>query len=163
MSSRRQFFARASTFLMAALPGCRKPAPEAATTTPGAPPAFGTSPDAGPPVSTSTFAEAEKLVQFELGSGDRSMAAGNWRKTMAPLYERRTGPRKFSPAPSVAPATSWNPLLSRQQTLRDHDRFNRTPTGHHLIPESETDIAFAPLTRLSAWIQSRQLTSDRLT
>src|SRR3954454_10980075 len=163
MSSRRQFFTRVSTFLMASLPGCRQRAPEAATTTPGAPPAFGTSPDAGPPVSTSTFAEAEKLVQFELGSSDRRIAAGNWRKTMAPLYERRTGPRKFSPGPSVAPATSWNPLLSRQNTFPANDRFTRTPIGHEPLPESDTDIAFAPLTRLSGWIQSRQLTSERLT
>src|SRR4051794_22630596 len=144
MSSRRQFFTRVSTFLMASLPGCRQRAPEAATTTPGAPPAFGTSPDAGPPVSTSTFAEAEKLVQFELGSGERSMAAGNWRKTMAPLYERRTGPRKFSPASSVAPATSWNPLLSRQSSLPANDRFTRTPIGQDPVPASDTDIAFAP-------------------
>ena len=136
MSSRRQFFARASTFLMAALPGCRKPAPDSATQTPGAPPAFGTSPDAGPPVSTSTFAEAEKLVQFELGAADRSKAAGNWRKTMAPLYERRTGPRKFSPASSVAPATSWNPLLSRQSSAPANDRFTRTPIGQDAVPAS---------------------------
>jgi Asp-tRNA(Asn)/Glu-tRNA(Gln) amidotransferase A subunit family amidase len=163
MSSRRQFFTRASAFLMAVLPGCRKRAPEPAAETPGAPPAFGTSPDAGPPVSASTFAEAEKLVQFELSSGDRGMAAGNWRKTMAPLYERRTGPRKFSPPPSVAPATSWNPLLSPRQSLPDHDRFTRTPIAADPLPGNEVDIAFAPLTRLSGWIQTRRLTSERLT
>ena len=103
-NSRRHFLA-----LLAATTACRKPPP------PGAPPAFGTSPDAGPPISPATFAEAEKLVQFSLTPSDRNLAATNWRKTMAPLYERRTGPRKFSP--SLAPATRWDP----GQPLRAQD------------------------------------------
>ena len=49
------------------------------------------------------FAEAEKLVQFPLTSAERQTAAGNWRKMMAPLYERRTGPRKYAPPAEVAP------------------------------------------------------------
>src|SRR4051812_8457867 len=98
-NSRRRFLSRASAALLAAATACRKPAPEAAAptgsaSTPGAPPAFGTAPDVGPPVSPATFAEAEKLVQFPLSPTDRETAAGNWRKMMAPLYERRTGPRK---------------------------------------------------------------------
>src|ERR1700720_4816402 len=103
-NSRRQFLNRASAALMTTFTACRKPTQASEVLPPGAPPAFGTAPDAGPPVSTSTFAEAEKLVQFELSPLDRQTAAGNWRKAMAPLYERRAGPRKFFPPPSVAPA-----------------------------------------------------------
>ena len=103
-NSRRRFLHRVSAALMAGMAACRKPAQNSATPPPGAPPAFGTAPEVGPPVSTATFSEAEKLVQFELSHEDRQTAAGNWRKSMAPLYERRTGPRKFSPPPSVAPA-----------------------------------------------------------
>src|SRR5450432_2554840 len=114
-NSRRQFLTRSSAALMAAAAACRKPAPNCAALPPGAPPAFGTSPDVGPPVSPSTFAEAEKLVQFELTRAERETAAGNWRKTMAPVYERRTGPRKFSPPPSIAPASRWNPVFADQQ------------------------------------------------
>ena len=114
-NSRRQFLNRASAALMAAAAACRKPAPrDSAALPPGAPPAFGTAPDVGPPVSPATFAEAEKLVQFELSAAERQIAAGNWRKTMAPLYERRTGPRKVSPPPSVAPASRWDPVLPGQ-------------------------------------------------
>ena len=82
LNSRRQFLGCASAAL-AATAGCRKPSPESVALPPGAPPAFGTAPDAGPPVSPPTFAEAEKLVQFDLSPAERQMAAGNWRNTMA--------------------------------------------------------------------------------
>jgi Asp-tRNA(Asn)/Glu-tRNA(Gln) amidotransferase A subunit family amidase len=148
---------------MAALTACRKPTPDSSALPPGAPPAFGTAPDAGPPVSASTFAEAEKLVQFELTPAERQAAAGNWRKAMAPVYERRTGPRKFSPPPSIAPATRWDPKLPGQQVGPDRDRFIRTASGPGTLPPNEEDIAFAPLSSLCRWIEARQLTSERLT
>src|SRR5436305_269487 len=57
---------------------------------PGAPPAFGAGPAVGPEVSATTFAEAEKLVQFEMNAAERTVAASSWRKTMAAVYERRS-------------------------------------------------------------------------
>src|SRR6267378_1082143 len=63
---------------------------------PGAPPAFGTGPAIGPEVSPATFAEAEKLVQVQLTSAERSVAAESWRVNLASVYERRTGPRKVA-------------------------------------------------------------------
>jgi Asp-tRNA(Asn)/Glu-tRNA(Gln) amidotransferase A subunit family amidase len=166
-NSRRQFLSRTSAALLAASAACRKPGPDSAgpssAAPAGAPPAFGTAPDVGPPVSPSTFAEAEKLVQFELSAGERQMAAGNWRKTMAPLYERRTGPRKFSPPPAVAPASQWNPVLPGQPAGPSRDRFVRTPGTADRLPSDDLEIAFAPLWRLSRWVETRQLTSERLT
>jgi Asp-tRNA(Asn)/Glu-tRNA(Gln) amidotransferase A subunit family amidase len=166
-NSRRQFLNRASAALMAAAAACRKPAPnsapESAALPPGAPPAFGTAPDVGPPVSTASFAEAEKLVQFELNAAERQTAASNWRKTMAPLYERRTGPRKFSPPPSVAPALCWDPVLPGQHAGPGRDRFIRSAGAPDPLPAADADIAFAPLSRLSRWIETRKLTSERLT
>jgi Asp-tRNA(Asn)/Glu-tRNA(Gln) amidotransferase A subunit family amidase len=162
-NSRRQFLSYASTALMTTAVACRKPAADTSTPPPGAPPAFGTAPDVGPPVSTATFVEAEKLVQFDLGEADRQMAAGNWRRTMAPLYERRTGPRKFSPPPSVAPASRWYPVVPDQTAPHGTDRFIRTPNARDPLPTADTDIAFAPLSRLSRWIEARQLSSERLT
>jgi Asp-tRNA(Asn)/Glu-tRNA(Gln) amidotransferase A subunit family amidase len=117
----------------------------------------------GTSVSTSTFAEAEKLVQFELSPLDRQTAAGNWRKAMAPLYERRTGPRKFFPPPSVAPATRWDPLLPGLEPRPANDHFVRTPGTSISLPANDQDIAFAPVSQLSRWIEARQLTSERLT
>ena len=153
---------------MAVLAACRKSAPNstgASSTSlpPGTPPAFGTAPDAGPPVSTSTFAEAEKLVQFQLSPSEREPAAGNWRSAMAPLYERRTGPRKFFPASTVAPATRWEPASLAQSAGPDRDRFVRTKSAERALPANDQDIAFAPLSQLSRWVETRQLTSERLT
>ena len=162
MNSRRHFLTRASTALAAAAAACRRPAPDSASLPSGAPPAFGAAPDVGPPVSPATFEEAGKLVQFDLGAADRKLAAGNWRRTMAPLYERRTGPRKVPLPPSVAPASRWNPVLHRAAGPAS-DRFIRTPGAADRLPAADPDIAFAPLSRLSRWIETRQLTSERLT
>src|ERR1017187_766261 len=101
--SRRQFLNRASLALMASAAACRRAAQTSAVPPPGAPPAFGTAPPVGPEVSPATFAEAEKLVQAGLSPAARQMAAGNWRKQMAPVYERRKGPRKLALDPSAAP------------------------------------------------------------
>ncbi len=163
--SRRRFLNRASAALMAGLAACRKPTANSAepVATPGSPPAFGTAPDVGPVVSAATFAEAEKLVQFQLTPAERETTAGNWRRSMAALYERRTGPRKFFPPSSVAPATQWNPILPGQKVSTGHDRFARTGTKALPLPSSDQDIAFAPLWQLSRWMETRQITSQRLT
>jgi len=139
-----------------------KASPQSQEPPPGAPPAFGTAPEVGPPVSASTFAEAEKLVQFEMSAAERQQA-GDWRSAMAPLYERRVGPRKFFPAASVSPATCWNPELPNLPAGPEHDRFVRTSAEPGPLPAKDDDIAFATVSQLSHWIESRQLASERLT
>jgi Asp-tRNA(Asn)/Glu-tRNA(Gln) amidotransferase A subunit family amidase len=44
-----------------------------------------------------------------------------------------------------------------------HDRFVRSKSDATALPSSDEDIAFAPVTKLSRWIETRQLTSERLT
>lgn len=133
---------------------------------PGTPPAFGTSTPVGPDVTAATFAEAEKLVQVEMTAADRAQAASNWRMQMAPVYERRVGPRKLALEPALAPATQWNPAQpaivgSKQKEMGSQFVRGINPTLP--LPESDEDIAFAPLSQLSRWIESRALTSQRLT
>src|SRR5512135_600533 len=77
----------------------------------GMPPAFGTGPTVGPEIAPGTIAEAEKLVQVQYTDAERVQAAGNWRVSLAPLYERRTGPRKVALDPGLAPASRWDPAL----------------------------------------------------
>ena len=161
--SRRQFLNRASLALMASAAACRRAAQTSAVPPPGAPPAFGTAPPVGPEVSPATFAEAEKLVQAGLSPAARQMAAGNWRKQMAPVYERRTGPRKLALDPSAAPASHWDPILSGQPGPLTRDRFVRTKSAPVPMPAADQDLAFAPLTQLARWIETRQLTSERIT
>jgi Asp-tRNA(Asn)/Glu-tRNA(Gln) amidotransferase A subunit family amidase len=130
---------------------------------PGAPPAFGAGPAVGPEVSVTTFAESEKLVQFEMTAAERAVAAASWRKTMAGLYERRTGPRKLPLETTLAPATRWNPVLPGQKSGPERDRFLRSAADSAPLPARDEDIAFAPVTHLSRWIETRKLTSERLT
>jgi Asp-tRNA(Asn)/Glu-tRNA(Gln) amidotransferase A subunit family amidase len=151
------------------VPTAAAQAPPAQTTglPPGAPPAFGTAPAVGPEVSAATFAEAEKLVQVEMTAADRATAASNWRMQIAPLYEMRTGPRKIALESTLAPATQWNPSLIGAAHGKRSDEsassFIRTADKKAPLPGNDEDIAFASVAQLSRWIESRQLTSERLT
>jgi len=159
--SRRQFLIHASAGLLgAAAVGA------AAQTTeppPGTPPAFGTGPQVGPEVTPATFTEAEKLVQIELADAEREIAAKSWRSNLAALYERRTGPRRVALEPALAPAMRWDPILPGQKSGPDRDRFIRSKADPGPLPSRDEDIAFAPVTKLSRWIETRKLTSERLT
>src|SRR5882762_9959830 len=162
--SRRQFLKVTSLGMLGAAT-YRGQAQNSADLPPGAPPAFGTAPAVGPEVSSSTFAEAEKLVQIELSAEERAVSAGSWRKMMAPLYERRTGARAVALEPALAPATRWDPMLPgiSSRTDQRRDRFIRSNADPGPLPTRDDDIAFAPLTRLSRWIEQRKLSSERLT
>jgi Asp-tRNA(Asn)/Glu-tRNA(Gln) amidotransferase A subunit family amidase len=161
--SRRRFLRNTTAAVAAISSACTKPEQKAADPTPGAPPAFATAPEAGPPVSSATFAEAEKLVRFDMTPAERDVAAASWRRSMPPVYERRTGPRKVALDPSVAPATQWNPMLPGVKTGPARDRFERSRAEPAPLPANDADIAYAPVAQLSRWIESRKLTSERLT
>jgi len=90
------------------------------------------------------------------------MAAESWRKTLAAVYERRTGPRKLALEDTMAPATRWNPMLPGIKSPAQRDRFVRSQTTTPL-PKNDGDIAFAPVTQLSRWVESKQLSSEHLT
>ena len=130
---------------------------------PGAPPAFGTGPAVGPEVSPATFAEAEKLVQINLTAADRAQAAASWRVNLASVYERRTGPRAVALEPTLAPFSRYQSVLPGQSSGPQRDQFIRTKTDPGPLPSNDADIAFAPVTQLSRWIEQRKLTSERLT
>ena len=165
-SSRREFLAYSSVGILASALEANAIAQAGQTQNlpPGAPPAFGTSSPVGPEVLPATFAEAEKLVQLEMTAADRATAAGNWRMQMAPLLERRTGPRKIELEAGLAPATQWNPALPGLVTIQHSgNHFVRSADPGMRLPDSEEAIAFAPVWQLSRWIESGKLTSTRLT
>src|SRR5215469_7547958 len=161
--SRRQFLAVSSMGMLGAAGVYRGWAQNPSDVPPGAPSAFGTSPPVGPEVSEATFAQAEKLVQFDLTPAERSQAADSWRRTMASLYERRTGAKKLVLESNLAPATIWNPTLPASTTHPAQDRFIRSKIDPGPVPNREEDIAYSPVTKLSRWIETRKLTSERLT
>jgi Asp-tRNA(Asn)/Glu-tRNA(Gln) amidotransferase A subunit family amidase len=161
MKSRRRFLINAPLGLLAAASVSRASQPQ--TPTPGAPPTFGTAPAVGPEVSPATFAEAEKLAQVTMTAAEREMAAMSWRTTMAPMLERRIGPRKLPLEASAVPATQWNPVLGGARTGPARDSFLRTKLNPGPVPKRDDDIAFAPVTKLARWIEARALSSERLT
>jgi Asp-tRNA(Asn)/Glu-tRNA(Gln) amidotransferase A subunit family amidase len=173
MHTRRQFVEQAPLGLLAAIAACRgsvsagpttpSPAPAGGAPPAGAPPTFGTAPGVGPEVTPATFEEAERLVQWTMTPAERTQAAGSWRRSLAPLMERRTGPRKVELPETVAPATRWNPLLVAPEAGPRQDRFVRAAGDPGPLPSDDAAIAYAPVAQLSRWIESRKLTSERLT
>src|SRR6266498_5757389 len=166
MNTRRQFLLRAPLGVLVVAAACRKGPPsnsQSTPVTPGAPPTFGTGTGSGPAVTPATFAEAEKLVQVTMTPAERQQAADTWRTSLAQYLERRTGPRKLTLKDTDAPAMRWNPMLPGIPPLRLRDQFVRSKPATDPLPSSDDDIAFAPVTQLSVWIESRKLTSERLT
>jgi Asp-tRNA(Asn)/Glu-tRNA(Gln) amidotransferase A subunit family amidase len=161
--SRRDFLITSSAALVGAAVAPALEVQQQQTPPAGTPPAFGTAPSAGPEVSPATFAEAEKLVRVELNEHDRAEAASNWRNSMAAVYERRTGPRKVAIPDSIAPYSQVNPVLPGEHAGPAGNRFVRSEADPGPLPSDDSDIAWAPVWRLSRWIESRKLTSERLT
>ncbi len=172
MSSSRRAFLVSSTLasLSAGVLGQASPAPPvhqvpASPGTPGATPVLGVLPPVGPEVRPEDFAAAEKLMQVTMSPAERVEAAGNWRSSMAAVVERRVGPRKMVLSETDVPATIWNPALPvpRSSVLKPGFALF---TGRELsqpLPDSDSEIAFASIPRLSGWIHSKKLTSERLT
>jgi Asp-tRNA(Asn)/Glu-tRNA(Gln) amidotransferase A subunit family amidase len=134
----------------------------------GAPPAFGTGPAVGPEVFPATFEQSEKLVQFSLTGPERGQAASSWRGNMASLYELRTGPKKLELDASVAPFSRTISELpgdegGKAAASRRAPRFVRSVTDPGPLPTNDADIAFAPVWKLSRWVETRKLSSQRLT
>jgi Asp-tRNA(Asn)/Glu-tRNA(Gln) amidotransferase A subunit family amidase len=161
--SRRQFLAHTAAAAALSLAPRAAAAPDAGTLSTAAPPAFGTAPPTGPEVTPATFAEAEKLMQVSLTAPERVQAASSWRRSMAAYLERRTGPRTVPLEDALAPATVWNPALPGQRAGPTKDRFVRSSGPLPALPKSDADLAFAPLTSLSLWMEARAITSERLT
>jgi Asp-tRNA(Asn)/Glu-tRNA(Gln) amidotransferase A subunit family amidase len=161
--SRREFLTYGSLTLLGAAAQLNGQTENPATPPAGAPPAFNTAAPVGPEVSAATFAEAEKLVQVALSDHDRVEAAGAWRTSMAPLYERRIGPRKVSLEPTLAPYSHYSAVLPGEKAGPARDVFLRSTADPGPVPSSQEEIAFAPVTHLSRWIERRQLSSERLT
>jgi Asp-tRNA(Asn)/Glu-tRNA(Gln) amidotransferase A subunit family amidase len=165
--SRRQFLADSSLGVLGMAVTSCSPEQKTSSLPPGAPagspPAFATSPPVGPVVSPLTFAEAEKLVRVQLTENERHEAVVSWSSSMAPLYERRTGPRKVGLEPALAPWSHCEAALPGQPVLPARNLFVRSKTDPGPLPSSDEEIAFAPVSRLSRWIEARKLSSERLT
>ncbi len=161
MSSSRRNFIKLG-LAAAVVSRTTRAAPPDAGAPAGMPPAFATSTAAGPEVSAATFAEAAKLARVEHTPAERSLLARSWRVSMAPLVERRTGPRRVAIPDAVAPASRWDPVLPGTKVGPARARFVATREAPPK-PGRDDMIAFAPVTVLAQWLARRAITSERLT
>jgi Asp-tRNA(Asn)/Glu-tRNA(Gln) amidotransferase A subunit family amidase len=91
------------------------------------------------------------------------MMAESWRRTLSSTLERRVGPHLIPLPASLQPAMVWNPTQAVGFVAPSTDTFVRVNADVGALPTNDDDIAFAPVTSLSRWIERKQLTSTRLT
>ena len=94
---------------------------------------------------------------------EQAQVAGSWPRSMASTMERRTGPRKVALEDSLSPATLWNPMIPGVPAGPARERFVPSAADPGPLPGRDADIAFAHVTALAHWIQTRALSSERLT
>lgn len=113
-----------------------------------------------PSITAATFAEAEKLANIEFTEAERKMLAESIGEQLERSKERLNHP--FHPN-TLAPALRFDPRLPGMKFNMGSASFHRSENDSGPLPSNDEDIAFAPVTKLSRWIEKRQLTSVRLT
>jgi Asp-tRNA(Asn)/Glu-tRNA(Gln) amidotransferase A subunit family amidase len=160
-TSRRKFLGGTALLAGAAVVVARAPsavaAPDAGPIAPGAPgPAPASS--AGQ-ITSESVAQAEKLAEVQYSATERTQAASSWEINFGALLKDR---RSYHPEEGVVPGTIWDPRIPGAPTGPSRTRlaFSRSSVG---LPSRDEDIAYAPVTALSAWLKSRKISSTRLT
>ena len=113
-----------------------------------------------PPITAETIAAAEYLLGIAYTAAERQQMLGNLEGQIASAQARR----QVRLANSVPTATRFDPRLPRFQMPAPAGplRFS-SPSASSLPAAADEDVAFAPVTQLSAWIAAGVLTSVRLT
>jgi Asp-tRNA(Asn)/Glu-tRNA(Gln) amidotransferase A subunit family amidase len=111
-------------------------------------------------IAAATFAEAEKLAGVEFTDQERTMMA----KTIGEQLNFARSRVKHGFLPNdLAPALRFDPRLPGVTFANGSSSISRSREEPGPLPESDEDIAFAPVAQLSRWIEQRRLTSARLT
>lgn len=115
------------------------------------------------PIDPAVIAAAERLAGIEFTDAERATIAATIGEQLAWLEARRS----VGPLPnSLAPATVFRALLpGRRPRWRtpDGDVRGFVEADPGPLPARDVDLAFAPVSRLAAWIRARAITSRRLT
>jgi Asp-tRNA(Asn)/Glu-tRNA(Gln) amidotransferase A subunit family amidase len=155
VTSRRNFLSEA---LGVAVVG---PAALASTSSTSAP-LNGKPGDIGSPASAitpATIAEAEKLhaVRFTADQGIELAAA------MPAQVKNIEALRKVGKSLELQPALHFDPRLPGKHYPPQKNLVRLASAEYPPLPQDGVELAYAPVTHLSHWIHSRQLTSVRLT
>jgi Asp-tRNA(Asn)/Glu-tRNA(Gln) amidotransferase A subunit family amidase len=109
-------------------------------------------------ITKRTIEEAEKLAGVSFSDAERAQIVQGVPLPLA-LYARR---RRVALECDVAPALRFDPRLPGTE-LALEERCVRSGGDPGPVPAADEDLAFAPVTRLSRWLERRALTSERLT
>ncbi len=109
-------------------------------------------------ITIETIAAAEELLGLAYTPAERDQMVGNLEGQIASAVARR----KTALSNDMPMASRFDPRLpgARPPQLQTPLRYRTVGVA---CPGDETDVAFAPLTHLSAWIAGGALTSRRLT
>jgi Asp-tRNA(Asn)/Glu-tRNA(Gln) amidotransferase A subunit family amidase len=105
-------------------------------------------------VDERTVEEAEKLAGLSFSPGERATIVGTIGRALAAAELRR----RVALPNALAPALGFDPGGAPPAPGPFVRSGARAP-----LPGRDEDVAFAPVTRLSRWIESRALTATRLT
>ncbi len=94
-------------------------------------------------------------------TGGRQLARSRWRLRLRAAHRPAQAARSES---DMAPATRLGLRCCRERRRARPRSLRAQPSPPpRPLPANDADIAFAPVTQLSRWIEARQLTSERLT
>lgn len=107
-----------------------------------------------------TVAEAERLAGITFTPPQRATIL----QTIGEQLERFEHRRDDELPPNdLAPAQTFDPRLPGMTFDHLHERFERSNDDPGPLPENDEAIAFAPVTKLSRWIERGELSSTYLT
>ena len=116
-------------------------------------------PPAETPVSAESLRSAEALFDVRYTDAEREMII----EGIEEWIDRMSRFRQVEKPNELAPACSFDPRLLEVDYPVQENRVVRSGQSAGALPGNETDIAFAPVWKLSQWIEGGQLSSRRLT
>lgn len=111
------------------------------------------------PVTAETVRSAEAIFDVRYTDAEREMMIDG----LEEWIDRTSRFRQISKPNELAPACSFDPRLLNVDYPEQDNQLVRSGREAGALPSSDIDIAFAPVWRLSQWIENRQLSSRRLT
>ena len=112
-----------------------------------------------PEIGREELAAAERLAAVDFSDEERKLAVRGLRFQLA-MYDRR---RAVELPNGLGPATGFDPRLPGQPFDTEPRPLVRSKLDPGPLPKDESDLAHAPITKLSRWIESGALTSRELT
>lgn len=112
-------------------------------------------------IDAETIAHAQKLLGIEFSAEERAVMAEGYERTVRAFVARRerTLPNGLAPAHTFDARAAGGG--ARGGTV--DAEFVRSADDPGPLPARDPDIAYAPVTRLSRWIERGELSSQRLT